>query len=86
MNEHSNIAGLQAQAEASFIGIRKVVAISGFSKATIVRYMDKGKFPKPVIAEGITVRWDLAEVMRWRAEQFKKREARSAQPPQPVGA
>jgi predicted DNA-binding transcriptional regulator AlpA len=64
----------------AFIGIRRVCEISGFSKATINRKIKAGQFPAPVIAEGNCTRWDLAEVMTWRAEQFKKRAARTALP------
>ena len=70
----SSVSGLPI--DASFIGIRRVVEISGFSKATILRKIKAGAFPRAVIAERNTTRWDLAEVMRWRAEQFRKREER----------
>ena len=62
-----------------FIGIRDVCAIAGFSKATILRKIKADKFPRAVIAEGNCTRWDLAEVMQWRREQFRKREERLTQ-------
>jgi len=75
--EHANIAELQAQADqVAFISSRKVSAISGYSKSAIARKVKAGKFPAPVIREGNCVRWDLAEVLKWRAEQFSKREER----------
>jgi predicted DNA-binding transcriptional regulator AlpA len=58
------------------LGIRRVVEISGFSKATILRKIKAGTFPRAVIAEGNCTRWDLAEVMQWRSEQFRKRDER----------
>ena len=60
----------------SFIGIRQVCEITGFSKSTILRRVADGEFPREVINEGIVKRWDYAEVMRWRAAQFLKRDAR----------
>lgn len=62
--------------DASFIGIRRVIEISGFSKASILRKIKAGMFPRAVIAEGNCTRWDLAEVLQWRSEQFRKREER----------
>lgn len=62
----------------SFVRIPRVKEISGLSKSTLRRWVKAGRFPRPVIEEGNTVMWDLAEVMRWRAEQFKKREERNA--------
>ena len=70
----SSVDGLPT--DASFIGIRRVVEISGFSKATILRKIKAGTFPRAVIAEGNCTRWDLGEVMQWRSEQFTKREER----------
>ena len=70
---------LQEQADArAFIGIRKVCEIAGFSKATILRRIKAGTFPRPVIAQGNCVRFDLSEILAWRAEQFRKREERQA--------
>ncbi len=66
-------------ADTSFIGIRRVTEIAGFSKATILRKIKAGTFPRPVIAEGNCTRWDLAECLNWRAAQFRKREERLRQ-------
>jgi len=62
--------------EVRFIGIREVCEIAGFSKSSILRKVRAGAFPRAVIAEGNTTRWDLAEVLQWRSEQFRKREQR----------
>jgi predicted DNA-binding transcriptional regulator AlpA len=59
-----------------FINIARVKEISGFSKSTILRRIDAGTFPRPVIADGNCRRWDLAEVLAWRAAQFEKRAQR----------
>jgi predicted DNA-binding transcriptional regulator AlpA len=64
--------------QARFIGIRQVCEIAGFSKSSILRKIEAREFPEPVIQDGNVTRWDYTEVMQWRAEQFKKREARNA--------
>lgn len=75
--DSTDIAALQRQAEgAAFIGIARVRELSGFSKSTILRKIKDGEFPAPVISDGNCVRWDLAEVMSWRAAQFKARDER----------
>lgn len=74
----------KAEKVTSFIRVARVKEISGLSKSTLWRWIEGdpangvpgGRFPAPVIREGNTVLWDLAEVMAWRAEQFKKRAAR----------
>jgi predicted DNA-binding transcriptional regulator AlpA len=60
----------------AFIGISRVKEIAGVSKATILRWMEKGRFPRPVIHRATFVRWDFEEVMKWRAEQFAARAQR----------
>ncbi len=61
-----------------FIGIREAEEISGFSRSSIKRKIKAGDFPAPVIAVGLTVRGDYAEVMQWRDKQFAKRAVRLA--------
>ena len=60
----------------SFIGIRRVIEISGFSKATILRRIKAKDFPCPVIKEKNIARWDLEQILLWRDEQFRKRAER----------
>lgn len=60
----------------AFIGIRRVIEISGFSKSTILRKIGAKEFPSPVIKTSSMARWDLAEVMRWRDQQFRLRAER----------
>lgn len=62
----------------AFVAIARVKEISGLSKSTILRRIKAGTFPAPVISEGNCVRFDLAEVMAWRAAQFKARDERMA--------
>lgn len=64
------------QTPQSFIPVRRVCEIAGFSKSTILRKIDAGLFPAPVIQEGNVTRWDLAEVLSWREERIKERPAR----------
>lgn len=89
--EAANIEQLQRTAErnareevTAFIRIAKVREISGLSKSTLLRWIKAGKFCAPVIQDGNSVLWDLAEVMEWRRLQFAKRdqrvEAAAAQP------
>jgi predicted DNA-binding transcriptional regulator AlpA len=83
--EEAQRAQLQREASAAaFIPIAEVKRISGFSKSTILRMIKRRAFPEPVITEPVNCRrWDLAEVMAWRAEQFKKRELRRTESEQP---
>lgn len=81
--EAANIHQLQQSAErkaseeiTAFIRIARVKEISGLSKSTILRWQRVGKFPLPVVSDKNTVLYDLAEVMNWRAAQFKAREER----------
>lgn len=68
----------------AFIGIARVKEISGLSRSTIWRRINGdpskgipgGRFPSPTIADGRITRWDLAEVMQWREEQFRLRDER----------
>jgi predicted DNA-binding transcriptional regulator AlpA len=68
----------QSPQQLAFIRIAKVREISGLSKSTIWRWIEAtpSRFPSPVVREGNTVLWDLAEVIVWREAQFKKRNER----------
>ena len=81
--QHADIQRIQEQAdERAFIGSGRVEKISGMSKATIGRKVKKREFPAPVIqnldknGHPCFTRWDLAEVLAWREEQFRKRDQR----------
>lgn len=64
------------QQQPAFVGIRRACELAGFSKSTIRRWIRAGRFPAPVIVEGNVVRFDLAEILAWRAAQFRAREER----------
>jgi predicted DNA-binding transcriptional regulator AlpA len=68
-----------------FIGVREVSSIAGFSKSTILRKIDAGEFPEPVIQperdsegklKGNCTRWDAAQVYAWRAELLRRQAER----------
>lgn len=62
----------------SFIGIRKVCEIAGFSKSTILRKIANNEFPAPVIREGNVTRWSLAECKAWQGARIRERAERIA--------
>lgn len=70
--------------DAAFIGIAKVRQLTGLSKSTIARRMAAKQFPLPVLQEKdkqdriYLTRWDLGEILAWRAAQFAKRDERQA--------
>jgi predicted DNA-binding transcriptional regulator AlpA len=70
----------------SFIGIRKVCEISGFSKSTVLRKIQAGQAPAPVIEEGNLKRWSLAEWQAWQQARLQERTDRHREPSQPVAA
>lgn len=76
---HRRTVGDAALSPIAFIGIARVKQISGLSRSTIHRRIARKEFPQPVIAEGTCTRWDLGEVMAWRAAQFEKRAKRIEQ-------
>lgn len=59
-----------------FIGIRETSEIAGFSKSSILRKIDAGDFPAPVIQEGNVTRWLASEVYAWRDDLIRKRDER----------
>ena len=68
---------IDGQTPQSFIPVRRVCEIAGFSKSTILRKIDAGQFPAPVIQEGNVTRWDLAEVLDWRQARIDARPERT---------
>lgn len=70
-----------------FVGIKEAMAISGYSKSAIRLKILSRTFPQPVIREKNVTRFDLAELLAWREEQFRKRDERlKAQQPEAVAA
>ena len=67
---------LSANATDSFIGIRKVCEISGFSKSTVLRKVQTGHAPAPVIEQGNLKRWSLAEWQAWQQARIQERAER----------
>ena len=62
-----------------FIGIRRVTEITGFSKSSILRKIDEGEFPEPVIQEANVTRYSLASVLAWQEKKKKERAERLKQ-------
>lgn len=67
---------------AAFIGTAKVRELTGLSKSTIARRVAAKEFPQPVLHERDKIgrvyltRFDLAEILEWRRQQFAKRDER----------
>lgn len=76
--EHANIGSLQREADAAlprFIGIRQVELFAGLSKASILRRIARGEFPRPAYREGGNlVRWDYDDLIRWRESKLGERD------------
>lgn len=70
---------MESEAPQCFIKIARVEEITGLSKSTLQRWERAGKFVSPVVRDGNTVLYDLAEVLAWRALQFQKRAEREQQ-------
>ena len=43
----------------------QVLAVTGFSSATLYREIGSGRFPKPVMITGTAVAWRLTDIERW---------------------
>ncbi len=54
----------------------QVIAVTGLSKATIYRYMDKGAFPRPIPLGERSVGWIEEEVMAWLVSRAQARDER----------
>ena len=57
-----------------FVGIRFVETFSGYSKASILRRIAKGVFPRPAFRESNLVRWDYDDLIRWRESKLGERD------------
>ena len=49
----------------NLIDLATVIAISGHSRPTIYRHMDKGIFPRQIQCQDGRVRWYLFDIIRW---------------------
>lgn len=59
----------------ALVRIGRVKEITDSSKSTILRWVEAGKFPRPVVKDGNTVLWDLGEICAWREQHRRKRDA-----------
>ena len=75
-DEQAKVAGDQVMDLTRFLPIRQVCTLVGFSKSTILRKIEGGDFPPPVIRDGNVTRWSESEIRQWQARQFAKREKR----------
>lgn len=56
------------------IRIAQVIAVTGLSKATIYRYMDKGVFPRRIKLGEHSVGWIEEEVIAWIESRVQARD------------
>ena len=54
--------------EHKLLSLKQVVEMVCLSKSTIYRWMDVGKFPKPVSLGGKSVRWRTVDIQEWMKE------------------
>ena len=59
----------QALVGERFMPIAEVIEVTGLCKATIYRSMDRGDFPRPVLAARRSVRWLQSEITAWMRER-----------------
>lgn len=59
-----------------FIRREEVTTLTGLSRSTIYRYMDKGIFPRPVPLGVRSVGWVKEEVLEWLASRIQVRDER----------
>lgn len=58
------------------IRIARVTALTGLSRSTIYRYMDKDIFPRPIQLGERSVGWIEEEVLAWLASRIQIRDER----------
>lgn len=58
------------------IRIAQVTALTGLSRSTIYRYMDKDIFPRPIQLGERSVGWIEEEVLAWLASRIQIRDER----------
>lgn len=59
-----------------FIRRDEVITLTGLSRSTIYRYMDKGMFPRSVPLGARSVGWVKEEVLAWLASRIQVRDER----------
>lgn len=62
----------------AMLDVRHVCALVGLSVTTVMRWSDKGDFPKPIKygkAKTSPIRWKRKDVIRWLSEKESNRQA-----------
>ena len=54
----------------SLLRMPKVTQLTGLSRSTIYRMVDRGEFPRPVPLTSRTVAWSSSEIDRWIQERL----------------
>lgn len=54
--------------------LKEVIHVTSLARATIYKYMNLGKFPKPVSLGGRAVAWVTDEVEDWVAQRIAERD------------
>ncbi|RUO26001.1 transcriptional regulator [Aliidiomarina minuta] len=54
--------------------IKEVMNVTTLARATIYKYMDLGRFPKPVPLGGRAVAWVADEIEDWIAQRVTERD------------
>ena len=54
----------------SLLRMPKVTQLTGLSRSTIYRMVDRGEFPRPVPLTSRTVAWSSSEIDRWIPERL----------------
>lgn len=61
------------------LGFREVMAITGFSRASIYRLISEGQFPAPAKIGSRKVGWKTSQINNWLEQRFRaqRKETRS---------
>jgi prophage regulatory protein len=51
------------------LNLKDVRSITKLGRTTIYRWMDQGKFPKPIKLSDASIRWRESDLERWIAER-----------------
>ncbi len=55
-----------------FLKRKEVESLVGYSKASIYRLIDQGKFPKPIPYNSRCVRWRESDVVAWQQTKVEQ--------------
>ena len=70
---HAKGQPMTAHSEDRLIAIAEVMAVVGFGKTIIYRWIKLGTFPPPCHPGGASSRWSEAEVREWMRVQLAER-------------